>query len=70
MEQVQLKYTNEFRRDALQMLLLSAKSPTQIEQEWGIKPGLLLTWQGQHERQVGNRFKSKPSYFVQYDVAN
>ena len=42
-----INYTNEFKRDLVQLLLLSKKSHTQLEKEWNIDAGLLLKWKAE-----------------------
>jgi transposase len=42
------KYTDEFKREALALLKSSGKSASQIEQDLGITPGMLLKWRDQY----------------------
>ncbi len=41
-------YTDEFKREALALLKSSGKSASQIEQDLGITPGMLLKWRDQY----------------------
>ena len=38
------QFTDEFKRNAVQLLLLKAKSMAQIEEQFKIPPGLLSMW--------------------------
>jgi transposase len=38
------KYTEEFKLEALQLLISSGKSASQLERELGITEGMLLKW--------------------------
>lgn len=42
-------YTDEFKREALELLKRSGKSSLQIERELGITPGMLLKWQNRYQ---------------------
>lgn len=41
-------YTDEFKRESLALLKSSGKSASQIEQDLGITPGMLLKWREQY----------------------
>ena len=43
------EFTEEFRREALELLKSSGKSVKQIEQELGISPGLLRKWRVRYQ---------------------
>jgi transposase len=52
-------YTDEFKREALELLKSSGKSAKQLERELGITAGMLLKWQEryqvvQHENKEAN----------------
>jgi len=42
-------YTNEFKREALELLKNSEKSAAQLERELGITPGMLLKWRAKYQ---------------------
>ena len=42
-------YTDEFKREALELLKSSGKSAGQLERELGITPGMLLKWRGRYQ---------------------
>lgn len=42
-------YTDEFKREALELLKNSEKSAGQLERELGITPGLLLKWRQRYQ---------------------
>jgi transposase len=42
-------YTDEFKREALELLKSSGKSARQIEQDLGITDGMLLKWQARYQ---------------------
>ena len=43
------KYSQEFKRDALELLRRGDKSAGQIERELGITPGLLVKWRARYQ---------------------
>jgi transposase len=47
------KYTETFKLEALGLLESSQKKASQIEQELGITPGLLLKWRTRYQAVVG-----------------
>lgn len=42
-------YTDEFKRETLELLKSSGKSAGQIEREMGITPGMLLKWRDRYQ---------------------
>jgi transposase len=42
-------YTDEFKRETLELLKSSGKSAGQIERELGITPGMLLKWRDKYQ---------------------
>ena len=42
-------YTDEFKREALELLKSSGKSAGQLERELGITPGMLLKWRDRYQ---------------------
>jgi len=42
-------YTDEFKRETLELLKSSGKSAGQIEREMGITPGMLLKWRDKYQ---------------------
>jgi len=42
-------YTDEFKREALELLKSSGKSAGQLERELGITPGMLLKWRAKYQ---------------------
>jgi transposase len=42
-------YTDEFKRQALELLKSSGKSAGQLERELGITPGMLLKWRDRYQ---------------------
>ena len=42
-------YTDEFKREALELLKSSEKSAGQLERELGITPGMLLKWRDRYQ---------------------
>ena len=42
-------YTDEFKREALELLKSSGKSAKQLERELGITPGMLLKWRDRYQ---------------------
>ena len=42
-------YTDEFKREALELLKSSGKSARQIEQDLGITDGMLLKWRARYQ---------------------
>lgn len=42
-------YTEEFKREALELLKSGTKSGTQIERDLGITPGLLVKWRDRYQ---------------------
>jgi transposase len=42
-------YTDEFKREALELLKNSEKSAGQLERELGITPGMLLKWRSKYQ---------------------
>jgi len=42
-------YTEEFKREALELLKNSGKNARQLEQELGITPGMLLKWRSKYQ---------------------
>ncbi len=42
-------YTEEFKREALELLKSSGKSSMQLERELGITGGMLLKWRGRYQ---------------------
>ena len=51
-------YTEEFKRQALELLQSSGKSAGQLERELGITPGMLLKWRSRY--QVVTKEKEEP----------
>jgi transposase len=51
-------YTDEFKREALELLKSSGKSAGQLERELGITAGMLLKWRDRY--QVVRREKEEP----------
>lgn len=47
--QSKLIYPEEFKRNIVQLYLLTGKSTEQLEQEWGVERGLLSVWKQQFE---------------------
>lgn len=47
-------YTDEFKRDALELWQSSGKSAAQVERELGITKGLLLKWRDRYQVKVIN----------------
>ena len=45
-------YTDEFKRDALELWRSSGKSAAQVEGELGITKGLLLKWRDRYQVKV------------------
>lgn len=45
-------YTDEFKRDALELWRSSGKSAAQVERELGITKGLLLKWRDRYQVKV------------------
>jgi transposase len=43
------EYTDEFKREALELLKNSKKGAGQLERELGITPGLLLKWRNRYQ---------------------
>ena len=43
------EYTDEFKREALELLKSSGKSGGQLERELGITPGMLLKWRDRYQ---------------------
>lgn len=48
-EQQYRKYTEEFKLEALRLLVSSGKSAAQLERELGITEGMLLKWQERYQ---------------------
>lgn len=42
-------YTDEFKREALELLKSSGKSAGKLERELGITPGMLLKWRDKYQ---------------------
>lgn len=42
-------YTDEFKREALELLKSSGKSASQVERELGITAGMLLKWRDKYQ---------------------
>ena len=42
-------YTDEFKREALELLKKGEKSAGQLERELGITPGMLLKWRNRYQ---------------------
>ena len=42
-------YTDEFKRETLDLLKSSGKSAGQLEREMGITPGMLLKWKNKYQ---------------------
>lgn len=42
-------YTDEFKREALELLKSSGKSAGQVERDLGITPGMLLKWRDRYQ---------------------
>ena len=42
-------YTDEFKREALELLKSSGKSAGQLERDLGITPGLLMKWRNRYQ---------------------
>jgi len=51
-------YTDEFKREALELLKSSGKSAGQLERELGITPGMLVKWRDKY--QVVTKEKEEP----------
>ena len=51
-------YTDEFKREALELLKNSGKSAGQIERDLGITPGMLLKWRNRYR--VVTKEKEEP----------
>jgi len=51
-------YTDEFKREALELLKSSGKNSRQLEQELGITRGMLLKWRDRY--QVVSKEKEEP----------
>ena len=51
-------YTDEFKRETLELLKSSGKSAMQIERDLGITPGMLKKWQSRY--QVVSSEKQEP----------
>jgi transposase len=51
-------YTDEFKREALELLKSGGKSAGQIERDLGITPGMLLKWRNRY--QVVAKEKEEP----------
>ena len=51
-------YTDEFKREALELLKSSGKSAGQLERELGITPGMLCKWRDKY--QVVTKEKEAP----------
>ncbi|MEZ4706743.1 MAG: transposase [Caldilineaceae bacterium] len=49
MNQSKTIYPEEFKRNIVQLHLLTGKSPEQLEQDWAVESGLLLIWKQQFE---------------------
>lgn len=49
MYQAESNYPEEFKRNIVQLYLLTGKSPEQLEQDWKVESGLLLIWKQQFE---------------------
>ena len=49
MFQAKLSYPEAFKRDIVQLYILTKKSAATIEQEWKVEPGLLLIWHQQYK---------------------
>lgn len=49
MDRAYRTYTQEFKRDALELWQASGKSAAQVERELGITKGLLLKWRDRYE---------------------
>jgi transposase len=47
-------YTEEFKREALELLQSSDQSTAQVERDLGITPGLLTKWRGRYEVKQAN----------------
>ena len=46
-------YTDDFKREALELLKSSGKSAGQLERELGITPGMLLKWRNRYQVVTG-----------------
>lgn len=56
-------YTDEFKREALELLKSSGKSAGELERDLGITPGMLLKWRDRYQvvRQENQAPKLEPS---------
>ena len=56
-------YTEEFKREALELLKSSGKNSRQIERELGITQGMLLKWRDKYQvvRNEGEAARLEPS---------
>ncbi len=48
------KYTEEFKREALELLQSSEQSAAQVERDLGVTPGLLTKWRGRYQVKQAN----------------
>ena len=57
------KYTDEFKREALELLKSSGKSAGQLERDLGITAGMLLKWRDRYQvvAQGNQELKLEPS---------
>jgi transposase len=58
-EQKYRTYTDEFKREALELLKSSGKSAKQLERELGITPGMLLKWHTRYQVSLGDNQVAK-----------
>jgi len=64
-------YTEEFKREALELLKSSGKSAARIERELGITKGLLLKWRTRYQVRRTNgeeRLAVPATYLVRGDL--
>ncbi len=47
-------YTEEFKREALELLQSSDQSAAQVERDLGVTPGLLTKWRGRYQVKQAN----------------
>lgn len=53
------KYTEEFKLEALQLLMTSGKSAAQLERELGITDGMLVKWRDRYQVKAGEQSEAR-----------
>jgi len=48
-------FSEEFKRDAVQLLMLNAKTVSQLEEQFEIPTGMVAVWQQELQSEVCNR---------------